>query len=88
MPPELVDVLLSADADTFVAIILSASCWSNLDRAMIGSFLLKSFAFIMMLYAQFKRACTYVSQNDPMYILRGHGLTFPVSQKGIYYYFL
>ena len=34
-----------------------------------------------------KKACTYLSQNDPMFILRGHGLPFPVSTKGIYYYF-
>ena len=31
--------LLSADAGTFVTIILSASCWSNLDSAMIDNFL-------------------------------------------------
>ena len=24
-----------------------------------------------------KKACTYLSQNDPMLILRGHGLPFP-----------
>ena len=46
LPPELVDVLLTVDADTFVTIVLSASCWSNLDRAMVESFLLKSFAFV------------------------------------------
>ena len=38
LPPELVDVLLTVDADTFVTIVLSASCWSNLDRAMVESF--------------------------------------------------
>ena len=46
LPPELVDVSLSADADTFVTIVLSASCWSNLDRAMVDSFLLKAYAAI------------------------------------------
>ena len=46
LPPELVDTLISADADTFLTIVLSASCWSNLDRAMIDSFLSKSFSFV------------------------------------------
>ena len=46
LPPELVDTLFSADADTFLTIVLSASCWSNLDRAMIDSFLSNSFSFV------------------------------------------
>ena len=50
LPPELVDTLIAADTDTFLTIILSASCWSNLDRAMIDSFLSKSFSFVRSCY--------------------------------------
>ena len=31
LPPELLNGLTASDADTFVAAVLSASCWSNLD---------------------------------------------------------
>ena len=38
LPPELLNGLTASDADTFVAAVLSASCWSNLDTEVTEMF--------------------------------------------------
>ena len=46
LPPELLNGLAASDADTFVAAVLSASCWSNLDTEVTEMFLRHAYTFI------------------------------------------
>ena len=45
LPPELLNGLTASDADTFVAAVLSASCWSNLDTEVTEMFLRHAYTF-------------------------------------------
>ena len=46
LPPELLNGLIASDGDTFVAAVLSASCWSNLDTEVTEMFLRHAYTFI------------------------------------------